>query len=241
VCHRSTCLPEAIVGHPAGVGLCRWPLWLLALSRSQHNRLRLRGRGAIATAQTGRGPRPNGPPGRRATGPPGACRIPPALARTPCVASKHAGSDPIAAPRAGPLGARPISGGSRPSSDPHRRHTSAGKHMAVPSPPPSARLQRLAHARRAHGQTRHVLPGVEALQALRGVPGTGTVTRVAARGAWSRFDTPSVLMQCGGRTPSEYVTGVRRPPGAMTKAGHTPAQRARGDSAWAARSPECRV
>jgi transposase len=100
-----------------------------------------------------------------------------------------------------------------------------------------ARLQRLAPALQAPVQAWRLPPVGEALQALRGVPCTVAVTLVAAMGARSRFDTPRALMQCLGVIPAESSSGERRQQGAMTKAGNTPARRARVEGAWASRSP----
>jgi transposase len=56
------------------------------------------------------------------------------------------------------------------------------------------RLNRLAQARTAQGQTWRLAPVVDALQALRGVPCTVAVTTVAARGDLTRGDHPRPLM-----------------------------------------------
>jgi transposase len=101
----------------------------------------------------------------------------------------------------------------------------------------TARLRRRAHARQAHGQSWRFHAGVEALQALRGVPCTVAVTMVAAIGDLSRFETPRALRQCVGLLPAAYSSGARRQPGAMTNAGTTHARRALVEGAWAYRSP----
>ena len=80
-------------------------------------------------------------------------------------------------------------------------------------------------------------PGVEALQALRGVQCTGAVTLVAELGDLSRFDTPRELMKFLGLIPSDYSSGARRQQGSMTKAGNTHARRALVEGAWAYRDP----
>ena len=54
----------------------------------------------------------------------------------------------------------------------------------------TARFHRLEHALHAQGHTWRCAPGVEALQALRGVQCTVAVTTVAARGDLTRFDHP---------------------------------------------------
>jgi transposase len=76
-------------------------------------------------------------------------------------------------------------------------------------------------------------PGVEALQALRGVQCTVAVTTVAALGDLTRVENPRQLMHSLGLTPSEYASGARRQPGSMTKTGHTHARRALVEGAWA--------
>jgi hypothetical protein len=87
---------------------------------------------------------------------------------------------------------------------------------------PTARLQRLAHARHEQGQAWRLPSGVEALQALRGVPCPVAVPTVAKRGALPRCETPSALRQCVGLLPAAYATGARRRQGARTKAGPPP-------------------
>jgi transposase len=76
-------------------------------------------------------------------------------------------------------------------------------------------------------------PVVDALQALRGVPCTVAVTRVAEMGDLTRFEHPRALMQCLGLLPSASSTGERRQQGAMTKAGNTQARRVLVEGAWA--------
>ena len=80
-------------------------------------------------------------------------------------------------------------------------------------------------------------PGVDALQARRGVQGTGAVTPVAALGDRTRVDTPRPWMRCLGLLPAAYSSGERRRPGSRTHAGNTPARRARVAGAWASRAP----
>jgi transposase len=101
----------------------------------------------------------------------------------------------------------------------------------------TARLQRLEHARQAHGKAWRVHPGVAALQAWRGVPLTVAVTTVAARGDVTRVEHPRPLMKSLGLIPSEDSPGERRRQGAMTTAGHPQARRALGEGAWASRDP----
>src|SRR5262249_16804985 len=66
-------------------------------------------------------------------------------------------------------------------------------------------------------------PGVDALQALRGVQGTVAVTTVAALGALPRFDHPRPLLHSLGVTPAAYSTGERRRQGGLTTTGPPPA------------------
>jgi transposase len=80
-------------------------------------------------------------------------------------------------------------------------------------------------------------PGVEALQALRGLQFTVAVTTVAALSDLPRFDNPRPLLHDLGLTPSEYASGVRRQQGSIPKTGNTQARRALSAGAWAYRSP----
>ena len=99
------------------------------------------------------------------------------------------------------------------------------------------RLERLEQALTDHGQTWRLAPVVDALQALRGVQCTVTVTPVAARGDLTRFDNPRQLMNSLGVTPSAYSTGERRRQGGITKTGTSHARRALVEGAWASRDP----
>ena len=99
------------------------------------------------------------------------------------------------------------------------------------------RLQRLDQALQEHVQSWRLHPGVETLQAWRGVQFTVAVTMVAEVGDLSRFDTPRALMKFLGLIPSEYSSGERRQQGSLTKAGHTHARRALVEGAWAYRDP----
>jgi transposase len=99
------------------------------------------------------------------------------------------------------------------------------------------RRQRLEQARQDHVQSWRLHPVVEALQALRGVPGTVAVTPVAALGDLTRGDNPRALRQFLGLVPAEDSTGERRRQGSITTAGTTPARRALVAGAWAYRSP----
>jgi transposase len=101
----------------------------------------------------------------------------------------------------------------------------------------TARVPRLARALRDQVQTWRFQPVVEALQALRGVQGTGAVTPVAALGALTRCKNPRQLMHYLGLTPSASARGPRRQQGSLTKTGHTRACRALVEGAWAYRYP----
>jgi transposase len=101
----------------------------------------------------------------------------------------------------------------------------------------SARLQRREHERQAHVKAWRFYPVVEALQALRGVPCTVAVTRVAAMGDLTRFESPRELLKFLGLIPSEDSSGAHRRQGAMTQAGNTHARRVLVEGAWAYRSP----
>lgn len=80
-------------------------------------------------------------------------------------------------------------------------------------------------------------PLVDALQALRGVSLITAVTVVAEILDFSRFSHPRELMSYLGLVPSEYSTGEKRRPGAITKAGNGPVRRALVESAWAYHFP----
>jgi transposase len=95
------------------------------------------------------------------------------------------------------------------------------------------RLQRLVQELHEHGQAWRVSPGVEALQALRGVQCTVAVTLGAAMGDLTRCDTPRALMQFLGLTPSEYSSGAQRRQGSMTTAGTTHACCVLVEGVWA--------
>jgi transposase len=80
-------------------------------------------------------------------------------------------------------------------------------------------------------------PVVEAIQALRGVPCTATVTLIAELGDLGRFDNPRQLMSYLGLVPSEHSSGERRRQGAITKTGNSHARRVLVEGAWAYRYP----
>jgi transposase len=95
------------------------------------------------------------------------------------------------------------------------------------------RLQRLDQELQAQVTSWRLNPGVEALQALRGVQLTVAVTMVAELGDLTRVDTPRELMKFLGLIPSAYPSAERRRQGSMTKAGNTHARRALVEDAWA--------
>jgi transposase len=101
----------------------------------------------------------------------------------------------------------------------------------------SERLQRLEQERHEHVPSWRLHPGVEALQALRGVPCTVAAPTVAELGDLPRFDHPRQLLDYVGLTPSESSSGPRRRQGSMTKAGNPHARRALVAGAWADRDP----
>ena len=168
---------------------------------------------------------------------PGRGKRPAGLSRPPRAGAKRASSDPIVATRVGPRGARLTSGGSPPWSVPPPRTTSSVQAYVRAVNAHTARLQRREHARHEPAQAGRLHPGVEALQARRGVPCTVAVTLVAALGDLSRVATPSALMPCVGLVPSEDSTGARRRQGASTTAGHRHARRVLVEGAWASRDP----
>jgi transposase len=99
------------------------------------------------------------------------------------------------------------------------------------------RLQRLDHALEDQVKAWRLAPGVDALQALRGVQFTVAVTIVAELGDLTRFDNPRQLMSSLGLTPAAYSSGERRRQGSITKAGHSHARRVLIEGAWAYRYP----
>jgi transposase len=99
------------------------------------------------------------------------------------------------------------------------------------------RLQRLETELREQVQGWRLAPGVQALQAMRGIQFTVAVTLMAELGDLTRFENPRQLMSDLGLTPSEYSSGDRRRQGTITKAGNTFARRALIEGAWAYRYP----
>jgi transposase len=101
---------------------------------------------------------------------------------------------------------------------------------------PTERRQRFAQAPHEQVKVWRLSPGVEALQALRGMQFTVAVTTLAELGDLSRFDNPRQLMKCLGLIPSEYSSAEKRRQGSITTAGNTHARRALVEGAWASRS-----
>ena len=99
------------------------------------------------------------------------------------------------------------------------------------------RLQRLEAELPPLVQTWRWGPGVEAIQALRGIQFIAALTRIAELGDLSRFDTPRQLMSYLGLVPSEHSRGERRRQGRITKTGNSHARRVLVEGAWAYRYP----
>src|SRR5499427_5911962 len=74
---------------------------------------------------------------------------------------------------------------------------------------------------------------IAALQALRGIAETASVTIVAELGEISRFRTPRQLMAYSGLVPSEYSSGPTRSQGSITKTGNAHLRRVIVEAAWA--------
>jgi transposase len=100
-----------------------------------------------------------------------------------------------------------------------------------------ARRGRLEQERQAQVKAWRLSPGLDALQALRGVQVTVAVTMVAAMGDCTRVENPRERRKFLGLVPSEYSTGERRRQGAIPKAGNTQARRVLVEGAWADQYP----
>jgi transposase len=94
------------------------------------------------------------------------------------------------------------------------------------------RLRRLEAELHTAVKAWRLYPAVEAVQALRGLDLTGTVTLIAEVGDLTRFDTPRKLMSYLGLTQSEYPSGAHRHQDGITKAGNGHAKRALVEGAW---------
>ncbi len=99
----------------------------------------------------------------------------------------------------------------------------------------TARVARLTQAIEQSVDTWRWQPLVHALQACRGIRLIHAARIVAELGEFSRFAHPRQLMGYLGLVPSEYSSGERRRPGAITKAGNRSARRALIEAAWAYR------
>lgn len=91
---------------------------------------------------------------------------------------------------------------------------------------PPERRERRAQALTDPVPTWRRAPVVEALQALRGGPGTVAVLTVAALGALTRFANPRPRMPSRGFTPAASSTGERRRQGGLPQTGNSHARRA---------------
>jgi transposase len=99
------------------------------------------------------------------------------------------------------------------------------------------RLQRWEADLQSLVKTWRWAPGVEAIQALRGVQFLAAVTLIAELGDLTRFATPRQLMSYLGLVPREHSSGERRRQGSITKTGNAHARRVLVEGAWAYRYP----
>ena len=97
------------------------------------------------------------------------------------------------------------------------------------------RIERLETAIRAELEHWRWAPGVEALEAFRGIQTIHAVRIVAELGDLARFAGARQLMAYLGLVPSEHSSGERRRQGRITKAGNSSARRALVEAAWAYR------
>jgi transposase len=97
------------------------------------------------------------------------------------------------------------------------------------------RLQRFEQELHEQVKVWRLHPGVEALQARRGIQLTVAVITVAELGDLARFGHPRQLMKFLGLTPSESSRAEKRRQGSITNAGNTHARRALVEGAWAYR------
>ena len=96
----------------------------------------------------------------------------------------------------------------------------------------TARIARLEQALRDALPAWHLLPVVQALQALRGVQLIAAMTLVAELQDFLRFDNPRQLMDYVGLVPGEHSSGPKRRQGSITKAGNSAARRMLVEVAW---------
>jgi transposase len=99
------------------------------------------------------------------------------------------------------------------------------------------RLARLEAELRHHTASWRLIPVVDAIQALRGVQDTVSLTVLAELGDLTRFDSPRQLAAFVGLNPSEYSSGPNRRQGGITKTGNGHARRVLVEAAWAYRHP----
>ena len=96
----------------------------------------------------------------------------------------------------------------------------------------TARIARLEQALRDALPAWHLLPVVQALQALRGVQLIAAMTLVAELQDFLRFESPRQLMAYVGLVPGEHSSGPKRRQGSITKAGNSAARRMLVEVAW---------
>ena len=80
-------------------------------------------------------------------------------------------------------------------------------------------------------------PVATAVQVFKGISQTTAVTLAAEIGDFSRFSSPRQLMSYLGLVPSEYSSGGKQRPGAITKAGNKIARAMLVEAAWGYRWP----
>ena len=96
----------------------------------------------------------------------------------------------------------------------------------------TARIARLEQALRDALPAWHLLPVVQALQALRGVQLIAAMTLVAELQDFLRFESPRQLMAYVGLVPGEHSSGPKRRQGSITKAGNSAVRRMLVEVAW---------
>jgi transposase len=102
---------------------------------------------------------------------------------------------------------------------------------------PTERLHRRAQARHERIKAWRLSPGVEARQALRGVPLTGAIPRIAARGVLTRVANPRPRMNDLGPAPSTSARASADARAASGRPGISPVRRALVARAWVSRNP----
>ena len=96
----------------------------------------------------------------------------------------------------------------------------------------TARIARLEQALCETLPAWHLLPVVQALQALRGVQLIAAMTLVAELQDFLRFESARQLMAYVGLVPGEHSSGPKRRQGSITKAGNSAARRMLVEVAW---------